>query len=102
MDALGLELLGPQYPLGRRSDPTPKNLPTDTRNVPTYHTTRRSPETATKQLDWAFASRGFHRSISVSALNSVEDWVQATTAGYSSKSQTNSTHRQQGSAADLG
>ena len=29
-------------------------------NVPTYHTTRRSPATAENQLDYVFASRGFH------------------------------------------
>ena len=46
MDALGLELLGPQYPDGRRADPTPDYLPPDTRNVPTYHTTGETPETA--------------------------------------------------------
>ena len=74
MDALGFERLGPQYPAGRRANPTPESFPAGTRNVPTYHTTRQSPETATKQLDWAFTSRGFHHSISVSALNSVEDW----------------------------
>ena len=74
MDALGLELLGPQYPDGRKADPTPEYLPADTRNVPTYHTTSETPETATSQLDWAFASRGFHRGITVRALNEVEEW----------------------------
>ena len=74
MDALGLELLGPQYPDGRKADPTPDYLPPDTRNVPTYHTTSETPETATSQLDWAFASRGFHQDITVRALNEVEEW----------------------------
>ncbi|MCY4620300.1 MAG: hypothetical protein OXD34_00480 [bacterium] len=74
MDALGLELLGPQYPDGRKADPTPEYLPADTRNVPTYHTTSQTPETATNQLDWAFASRGFHRGITVRALNEVDEW----------------------------
>ena len=36
MDALGLELIGPQYPPGRKVDPTPEYLPADTRTVPTY------------------------------------------------------------------
>ncbi len=74
MDALGLELLGPQYPDGRKADPTPEYLPRDTRNVPTYHTTSETPETATSQLDWVFASRGFHNGITVRALNEVEQW----------------------------
>lgn len=71
MHALGLEML---YAIGRKADPTPDYLPPDTRNVPTYHTNRKSPDTATDQLDWAFASRGFHRDITVSALNEVEEW----------------------------
>ncbi len=71
--ALGLELLGPQFPHGRKAEPTPAGLPPDTRNVPTYHTTSQSPKTAHSQLDYAFASRGFHESVRVRALNSVEE-----------------------------
>ena len=74
MDALGLEMVGPQHPHGRQADPTPEYLPADTRNVPTYHTTSQTPKTATNQLDWAFASRGFHRDITVRALNRVDEW----------------------------
>ena len=55
MDGLGMEFLGPQYPAGRRAHPTPQGLPPDTRNVPTYYTTRQSPATAQNQLDYAFA-----------------------------------------------
>ena len=74
MDALGMEFLGPQYPDGRQAHPAPTGLPPDTKNVPTYYTTRQNPETAQNQLDYAFASRGFHESIQVRALNSVQDW----------------------------
>ena len=74
MDALGLEFLGPQYPAGRRACPASPDVPPDTKNVPTYHTTRQTPATARNQLDYAFASRGFHESIRVRALNSVEEW----------------------------
>ena len=74
MAALGMEFLGPQYPAGRRAHPTPQGLPCDTENVPTYHTTSQSPATAQNQLDYAFASRGFHKSVSVRALNAVEEW----------------------------
>ena len=73
-DALGLEFLGPQYPAGRQADPIPQGLPSDTGNLPTYYTSRRNPSTAQNQLDYVFASRGFHRQITVKALNSVEDW----------------------------
>ncbi len=74
MDALGLEFMGPKFPAGRQAHPTPGGLPTDTRNVPTYHTIRQSPETAQLQLDYAFASRGFHKSVKVRAMNAVEEW----------------------------
>ena len=74
MDALGMEFLGPRYPAGRRACPTPQGLPPDTRNVPTYYTTSQSPSTAQNQLDYVFASRGFHESVKVRALNGVTEW----------------------------
>lgn len=75
MDALGLELLGPQAPEGgRQADPTPAWLPPDTRNVPTYRSNRQTPETAVNQLDYVFASRGFHEQVAVRALNSPDEW----------------------------
>ena len=74
MDALGMELLGPWYPAGRLASPTPQGLPPYTLNVPTYYTTTQSPETAQNQLDYVFASSGFHRSVNVRAMNSVDEW----------------------------
>ncbi len=74
MQALGLEFMGPQYPHGRRVDPPSTGVPPDTCNVPTYYTTRESPATAKKQLDYVFASRGFHEQVSVRALNGVDEW----------------------------
>ena len=74
MTALGLEFLGPQHPDGRKANPTPQGLPSDTRNVPTFHSTRQTPETAQNQLDYVFASRGFHHGIKVRAMNGVEEW----------------------------
>ena len=44
------------------------------RNVITRHTPQQSPATANQQLDYAFASRGFHESVTVEALNGVEEW----------------------------
>ncbi|MCY4109403.1 MAG: hypothetical protein OXG11_10285 [Chloroflexi bacterium] len=64
---LGMEFMGPQYPGGRQAHPTPHGLPPDTQNVPTFYPT-------SHQLDYVFASRGFHESIAVCALNSVDDW----------------------------
>ena len=72
--ALGLEFLGPQHPNGRQASPTPHGLEPNTKNVPTYHTVRKSPEIAENQLDYAFASRGFHEEVAVRAMNSPEQW----------------------------
>ena len=74
MDALGLEFLGPRHPAGRRAHPRPDYLPADTKNTPTFHSSRGDPATAAIQLDYAFASRGFHNNIEVRAMNSVEEW----------------------------
>ena len=74
MAALDMVFLGPQYPAGRRMCPTPQVLPPDTKNVPTYHTTAQSPATAQSQLDYVFASRGFHDSVQVRAMNGVAEW----------------------------
>ena len=74
MDALGLEFMGPRYPAGRRASPAPPGLPADTLNVPTYHHSTESPATASLQLDYAFASRGFHEGVGVRAMNAVEEW----------------------------
>ncbi|WP_420619748.1 endonuclease/exonuclease/phosphatase family protein [Candidatus Poriferisocius sp.] len=74
MDALGLEFIGPQHPAGVQANPTPHGLPPDTLNVPTYFDVGKSPETAYKQLDYVFASRGFHEQVTVRAMNSPEEW----------------------------
>ena len=65
MDALGLEYMGPQYPNGRRAEPTPKHLPDDTANAVTYRNI---------QIDHVFASRGFHRSVQARALDGPDEW----------------------------
>ena len=80
MDALGLEFLGPQHPYGKQADPMPRGVPADTKNVPTYLTAmqRRNMRDAGilsgNQLDYVFASRGFHNSVLVHALNDPADW----------------------------
>ncbi|MCY3692374.1 MAG: endonuclease/exonuclease/phosphatase family protein [Chloroflexota bacterium] len=60
MNALGLEYLGPRDSSGE--------------NVPTYHTPRQDPTTATTQFDHVFASQGFHDSIHVRAMNGADEW----------------------------
>lgn len=74
LEALGLEFLGPQAPCGRRAGRTPDDVPFDTRNVPTHYKVRENPEEAANQLDYAFASRGFHERVSVRASNEVHKW----------------------------
>ena len=72
--ALGLDYLGPQYPAGRRADPIPAHLNEESLDVPTYHSLRSNPAGAYVQIDHVFASRGFHDSVKVRALNEVDDW----------------------------
>ncbi len=73
--ALGLEFLGPQAPNGRASATRQPDVPADTKNVPTYFTRQQKcAENANRQLDYAFASRGFHERVSVRAMNGVEEW----------------------------
>ena len=75
MTALGLEFLGPQAPDGRQSATPQPEVPADTKNVPTYYTLRqKKPADADRQLDYAFASRGFHEGVNVRALNEVGEW----------------------------
>ena len=66
MDALGLEFMGPQHPDGQRDEPTPQGLPEDARNVRTFQ--------AGNQLDYVFASWGFHHGVRTRAMNKVDEW----------------------------
>ena len=74
MRALGLKFVGPQAPNGNQADPWPAELPAWSRNVPTYHTSRQTPATATRQLDFVFASMSLADNVSVRALNAPSDW----------------------------
>ena len=74
MKALGFSFVGPHAPNGRQADPWPDELPTHSENVPTYHTNRQTPGTATRQLDFVFASEGFTDSLTVRGLNRPEQW----------------------------
>ena len=74
MSALGLEFVGPQAPAGRLADPWPDELPSTSRNVPTYHHNRQTPATATRQLDFVFASSSLSERVRVTAINDPEHW----------------------------
>jgi endonuclease/exonuclease/phosphatase family metal-dependent hydrolase len=74
MEAIGLRFVGPQAPAGRRADPWPDELPVESANVPTYHTSRQTPATATRQLDFVFASTGLAERVRVCARNEPNHW----------------------------
>ena len=75
MGVIGLEFLGPQAPHGRQAGTPAMGEPADSRNVVTFYLPGKNPETASNnQLDYVFASRGFHEGVSVRAMNSVEEW----------------------------
>jgi len=74
MAALGFCFVGPQAPSGRRAEPWPEELPLGSDNVPTYHTSRQTPATATRQLDFVFASIGLAEHVRVCALNECDHW----------------------------
>ena len=75
MAALGLEFMGPQAPNGRQAITRAVGEPEDSSNVVTFYLPGKNPQTASNnQLDYAFASRGFHESVRVRAMNNVEDW----------------------------
>ena len=74
MDAIGLPFAGPQAPNGRQASPRPKELPQESRNVPTFRTNRKEPKTATRQLDFVFVSESLAESVCVRALNEPGQW----------------------------
>ena len=74
MEALGIPFAGPQYPNGEKAISPPKELPKNSLNVPTYRSSINKPESATRQLDYVFASDTIHNRMKVKALNSIEDW----------------------------
>ena len=74
MEALGLPFVGPQYPNGRQADPWPSELPRESRNVPTFYNAKQTPVSATRQLDFVFASKGLADNVTARALNKPEEW----------------------------
>lgn len=71
MEAVGLPLVGPWHPNGRKADPRPAELPEDSDNVPTFKTKSGA---VNRQLDYVFASPELHARLAVRALNSEEEW----------------------------
>lgn len=73
-EAMGLRFVGPEYPNGKQAEPWPSELPKDSKTVPTFHSNRQSPATASRQLDFVFASDGLTDQLRVRALNDSESW----------------------------
>lgn len=74
MEAIGIPFVGPRAPLGHQVTPWPSELPKDSLNVPTFHSSHQTPASATRQLDFVFASRSLGANLQVEALNAVEQW----------------------------
>ena len=74
MAAIGLPFVGPQYPRGTQAEPWPSELPRDSKNVPTFRVRKADPASATRQLDFVFASPELHDRLRVRALNSLNEW----------------------------
>ena len=75
MAAIDMEFVGPQAPDGRQAETRAAHEPADSRNVVTFYLPGKNPATASNnQLDYVFASRGFHESVKVRAMNGVEEW----------------------------
>ena len=74
MAAMGIPFIGPQAPLGRQAEPWPEELPHSSQNVPTFHSNRMTPGSATRQLDFVFVSDSLAGSLEVTALNEPDKW----------------------------
>ena len=75
MAAIGLEFIGPQTPNGRQAETLAMGEPAGSRNVLTYYLPGKNPETGSNlQLDYVFASHGFHKGVTVRAMNDVQEW----------------------------
>jgi len=74
LESLGLKFVGPQAPNGRHANPWPAELPPDSKNVSTFHSNRQTPETASRQLDFVFASGNIANHVNVFALNQPREW----------------------------
>jgi hypothetical protein len=74
MATIGLPFVGPQYPNGEQCTPWPAELPRDSKNVPTFRTRRTDASSATRQLDFVFASKELIDRLRIRACNGPADW----------------------------
>jgi hypothetical protein len=74
MSAIGLAFVGPRHPHGEQASPWPRELPKASMNVPTYRTRKLDASTATRQLDFVFASPTLVDRLQVRACNRGDEW----------------------------
>lgn len=74
MNSIGMPFVGPQYPNGLQAEPWPEELPRESQNVPTFRTRQADPSSATRQLDFVFASTDVADHVKTKALNAPEQW----------------------------
>ena len=65
---------GREHPNGRRASRGQSELQKDSTCAPTFHHSQQSPETATRQLDFVFASKSLAPRIATQALNKPDEW----------------------------
>ena len=75
MEAIGLTCVGPCLPDGGLPPSiSVTERPHDSTTVPTFRTQRTKPETATRQLDFVFASHDLAPRVRTRALNRPDEW----------------------------
>jgi exonuclease III len=74
MEAIGVPFVGPQAPNGKQPSPLPVEMPKGCLDVPTFRTKRSNSLTATRQMDFVFASKSLHPRLKVTAFNSEDEW----------------------------
>ena len=75
MEAIGLPCIGPSLPDGGFPPKVrPPELPKDSTTVPTYRARMSDPTSATRQLDFVFASHDLVPRIRTRALNAAGNW----------------------------
>jgi hypothetical protein len=74
MEALGLPFVGPRRPNGEPVLEPPSELPKDHDGVPTYRRRAGEAATATRQLDYVFASASLAPRLTVRARNHPDEW----------------------------
>ncbi len=74
IEALGLEFCGPQRDYPADAPARPAEVPAHSRNVATFRPRRNEPDSATRQLDFVFASTAIADRVRTWAWTNPDDW----------------------------